>query len=205
MNKKGDERVLSIYLFIIYIIVAIGIISGVALFHGAGLDVREVESILLNEKIIDCLVEQGELKEEIFTEDFKLEEFCRLDFKDNSFNYDGEEQIGVRVEFFEFSSCEKTEDKTECLEKSRNTIEVGRTDFLEFCELEGGKIPKCFERGIYVLTKEITLPVLTSTPDFIDPDSVDVSSEGQNNQYKSYQGPVFLRVLSVVGKIKMNT
>ena len=28
MNKKGDERVLSLYLFVIYVIVGVGIVSG---------------------------------------------------------------------------------------------------------------------------------------------------------------------------------
>jgi len=81
MNKKAGEKVLSIYLFIIYIIVSIGIVSGVLTFYGP-LDVRGVESGILTDKVIDCLVEQGELKE------FNLEN-CGFDFKDNSQIYNG--------------------------------------------------------------------------------------------------------------------
>ena len=44
MNKKAGERILSIYLFIIYIIVGVGIVSGVILFRSSSLDVREIEA-----------------------------------------------------------------------------------------------------------------------------------------------------------------
>ena len=167
-DKRGDERILSIYLFIIYIIVSIGVVSGVLLFHGAGLDIRIVEAGVLSDKIINCLVEEGELKDEILEEDFDLTSFCKINLKDNSASYDGEVQLGVGVELFDFNSCvkEEIEGETEisCTNNLRNKIEVGRNDYFGFCELEGDKIPKCSEKYIYVLNNgdEIMLKVLSA-------------------------------------------
>jgi len=162
-NKKGDERILSIYLFIIYIIVSIGIVSGVVLFHGAGLDIRDAEAEILSEKVVDCLIWQGELQQQIFEDDFNLEEFCRIKLIDNSASYMGEEQALVRVELFNFTSCSEYEGKFECSELIRQ-IQIGREDFLSFCELEGDKIPQCSEQNLYVLNddQQAIIKILTA-------------------------------------------
>jgi len=154
MNKKGDERVLSIYLFIIFIIVSIGIVSGVLLFHGAGLDVREVEADILADKVIDCLVEQGELKNQVFADNFTIGEFCNINLRDNSITYKGEEQSAISVELFDFNSCSKDDkDEVGCSLEIRDRIIIGRNDF-ELCNEEGDKIPKCSEKYVYVLNNE---------------------------------------------------
>ena len=153
MNKKADERILSIYLFIIYIIVSIGIISGVLVFYGSVLDVREPETDILINKIIDCSVQQGELNEEILNEKFNLVDFCRLDFKDNTKLGNEEGQYFVKINLFNFSSCSKNENKLICSEKIKE-ISAGRTDFSEFCSLAGEKIPKCQTKEIYILNSK---------------------------------------------------
>lgn len=163
-NKKADERVLSIYLFIIYIIVSVGIVSGVILFYGSPLDIRTVESGILANKVIDCLTEQGELKGGVLDKDFDLMSSCNLNFKDNTQKYQGEEQYGIKIEFYEFDSCSKTgsklDTKVECKNKLREEIKAGRIDFFEFCGSEaeeapgGEKIPKCDIKAIYVLNNQ---------------------------------------------------
>ena len=144
MNKKADERVLSIYLFIIYTIVAVGIVSGVLLFYNP-LDVRELEAGILSNKVIDCLVEQGFLDESIgvLDKDFKLLEKCGFDFIDNSEIY-GDIQYGVKVKLSDFESGEPLGEE----------IRAGNQDFFEYCDAEGKKIPKCDKRALYVLNKE---------------------------------------------------
>lgn len=137
-NKKADERVLSIYLFIIYIIVAIGIVSGVLLFYGA-LDIREVEAEVLTDKVIDCLTEQGKLKTGVL--EWENLDNCKFNFKDNSQKYDGEEQYYVQIEFYDFDNSKEI----------RSSIEKGRKDFFQYCELDGDKLPKCNMKEIYIL------------------------------------------------------
>ena len=164
INKKADERLLSIYLFIIYIIVSIGIVSGVLVFHGAGLDVREIEAEILSEKIIDCLVDNGELVKGVLEEEFNLKEFCNIELNDNTESYKGEEQIGVEVKFFDFNSCNKNADEQiNCADNLRNKLEIGRKDLFGFCDLEGDKLPKCSKKSIYVLNNEkgVMLKVLS--------------------------------------------
>ena len=142
---------LLIALVIIYIIVTIGIVSGVLLVYGAGLDVRKAEAGILSNKVADCLVEKGKLVDEVWESDFNLLEFCNLDLRDNTKNYEGEEQYGVQVEILSF------ENKGE-LKK----INVGREDFLEFCKLKGEKIPKCGEKETYVIGEARLLLKITS-------------------------------------------
>lgn len=131
MNKKADERILSIYLFIIYIVVSIGIVSGVLLVQGSGLDVRKVEAGILADKIIDCLVDQGNLNTAVLSEDFDLLSFCGVEFRSD------DEEYGVNIVI-------------EDIEKK-----YGRDDYLEFCNLKGTKIPKCETREVYVLNKGV--------------------------------------------------
>lgn len=138
-NKKAGERILSIYLFIIYIIVGVGIVSGVIVFKGSDLDVREVEAGILTDKVIDCLVEQGKLRTD-FDENFDLIEECNFNFKDNTEKYQGEVRYGVKVETFDFDSG-----------VLKDEIKAGKIDFLQYCELEGDKIPKCNIKELYVL------------------------------------------------------
>lgn len=139
MNKKAGERILSIYLFIIYIIVSVGIVSGVIIFKSSDLDVREIEAGILSDKIIDCLVEQGRLRAD-FDENFDLVEECDFNFKDNTKKYQGEERYAVKIESFDFNS-----------ENLKSKIEAGKTDLLTYCGLEGEKIPKCNLKELYVL------------------------------------------------------
>jgi hypothetical protein len=155
-NKKADERLLSIYLFIIYIIVSIGFVSGVLLFHGAGLDIRVVEAGILGDKILECFVEEGVLRQEVLNESlegFDFEEFCNFDFRDNSGSYGGVEQTGARVDIFKFSSCSKVDGETNC-DDLKKTINFGRDDFFIFCDLKGDRIPKCSKKWAYVLNHD---------------------------------------------------
>jgi len=142
MNKKAGERILSIYLFIIYMIVGIGIVSGVIIFKDSDLDVREIEAGILSGKVIDCLVEQGKLRID-FDADFDLIGECDFNFKDNTKKYQGEERYAVKVESFDFNS-----------ESLKSKIEAGKTDLLSYCGLEGEKIPKCNLKELYVLKGE---------------------------------------------------
>ena len=152
-NKKGGERILSLYLFIIYIIVCVGVVSGVILFYGTGLDIRIAEVGVLSDKVIDCITDSGNLDEKVLKDDFDLLNFCNFDFKDNSGFYKGEEQYGVRIELFDINSCNDENGTIICSNEIKK-IEAGRKDFLEYCELKGEKIPKCDKKEVYVLNSE---------------------------------------------------
>lgn len=81
IGRKGDERVLSVYWFVIFVIIAAAVVGGVLLFFSNPLDVREVESSLLSDKVIDCFVDKGVLSVKL-KEGADIEEVCGLNFKD---------------------------------------------------------------------------------------------------------------------------
>ncbi len=85
-NKKGDERILSFYWFVMFIIIAIGVVSGVINFYGNPLDIREKEASILADKVIECFVDKGIIKEEI--DEGNFEERCGLDFADINYKDD---------------------------------------------------------------------------------------------------------------------
>ncbi|MDP3026935.1 MAG: hypothetical protein Q8N63_04450 [Nanoarchaeota archaeon] len=140
-NKKGGERILSIYLFIIYIIVSIGIVSGVIIFYGQPLDVGNLEAEILTDSVINCLVEQGGLKEGVLDDSYDLLKDCKFDFRDNTRKYEGDERYAVKVELYDFNTNEL-----------KKTLPIaGDADFLSYCSSEGDKIPRCNEKQVYVL------------------------------------------------------
>jgi len=131
-GKKGDERVLSIYLFIIYIIVSIGVVSGFLLFNKP-VDIRVLEANILIDKTIECIVNEGEINLN------ELNLNCNFDFNGEYF---------VKVEAYDF-------EKNKLKESS-----LGE-DYFEYCFLEGENIPQCEEKEIYVLdnNKKILLKI----------------------------------------------
>ena len=62
MNKRGAEKIISVYWFVILFLVAGTIAYSVSIFYGDPYDVREIESNILTNKIADCLSENGKLK-----------------------------------------------------------------------------------------------------------------------------------------------
>jgi len=99
MNRKGDERVLSLYWFVIFIIIAAAVTGGTYLFFSHPIDVREVEVSMLADRVIDCFVERGRLNEELLGEisSENFEERCGLVFGDSFEGYKGDVQYYVEV------------------------------------------------------------------------------------------------------------
>ena len=61
-NKRGEgEKLVSIYWFVILIIITLGVVAGTLKVFGEDIDIREAEASLLKDKVVDCLIEKGEL------------------------------------------------------------------------------------------------------------------------------------------------
>lgn len=67
-NKRGTDKMLSIYWFVILTIVAGGIFAMVYIFYGSPYDVRGVESEIFAERIADCISRQGVIDSSFFLE-----------------------------------------------------------------------------------------------------------------------------------------
>ena len=68
-NKKGADKVLSVYWFVILFLVASGIFGMVYIFYKSPFDVREMEGQLMTNRIAECVSPQGKLNPE-FSENF---------------------------------------------------------------------------------------------------------------------------------------
>lgn len=146
MNKRGTDKLLSVYWFTILFLVAAAIVYMVIIFYGKPYDIRELEANALTNHIADCLSESGYLKENILgNEDFKNNflENCDLNFNvEDTYNWREQGQYYLRVEFFQEENL-----VFEVTEGNKNIISSCGLE----SEIEEEKIAKCVEREFYSL------------------------------------------------------
>ncbi|MFH1787232.1 MAG: hypothetical protein ABH811_00345 [archaeon] len=142
-NKKGGDKVMTLYWFAILFLVAGAIVYMTALYYGKPYDIREIEANFLTNKVADCLSEGGRLVDN--WRDIKTENFlqkCGLTFNvEDTEGWKAQEQYYVEVNFrkFDGSSVEK------------ESIIIGNKNLKDFCDKEGVNLPVCSEREFYVL------------------------------------------------------
>ncbi|MFH1503546.1 MAG: hypothetical protein ABIE36_02725 [Candidatus Diapherotrites archaeon] len=175
MNKKGTDKMLSLYWFAILTIVAGGIFVMVYIFYGAPYDVRKIESQLFANKIVDCISQGGRinavfLSNQVFNSEIQenLLEECTL-------NFNVEEEYGVstpqyflEIEFYTLDDLSEPAFKL-----NEGNLNWEKSCFIKNKKAEDyNRFPKCAERRFYALDEE-------------------------NNQY-------LIKVLSAVGKFEKN-
>lgn len=146
MNKQGDERILSMYWFILFVIVAIAIVSAVYLFYSHPIDVREAEAGILADRVIGCIVQNGVLNSGKLDEISKstIENSCKLILKDESIGKYKDMKSQYYIQ----------------LEAKGKLIQEGDSDFLAFCKEKSKiNIPVCVDRELFALdeNKEFTI------------------------------------------------
>jgi hypothetical protein len=149
MNKKGDERVLSVYLYIIYIIVLFGVASGVLIFYGSSMDVRNAEAGILIDSSIDCISENGKIDSAVFSENFNLSEFCKFNLVDGSSKAKNRIPYFLKMEIFNFSSCEKKNLDYDC-KKLVSESSSGDSKYFDYCGMNEKKFPQCEIKYVYL-------------------------------------------------------
>lgn len=147
INKKGAEKILSIYWFAILIIIAGAIVAMVSLFYGTPYDARETEANIMMNKAVNCLSENGKLDAELFNkenknfnENFNLKEKCNFVFE-TELKSETEEYF-LRAEFYDLNN-EKV-----------LSISEGNSNIYSDCKIgeeKYKKLPKCVEREFYSL------------------------------------------------------
>jgi len=143
MNKKGD-KLLSFWWLFVLMIVGGGVVIGVGLFYSAEVDVRDVEAEILNDKILDCIIEEGFLVEG-FSNDFDIFEKCKISskvFSENGFYFkilfEGEETFEIKKGTSFETECEAVEDNEvkakyfpECVKRIRSVVYLDKKGELE--------------------------------------------------------------------------
>ncbi len=64
-DKKAGSRILLVYWYILFLIVAIVVLITTSLFYSGAIDVKEAEAKILHDKIVECLNNHGKLNSEI--------------------------------------------------------------------------------------------------------------------------------------------
>lgn len=175
-NKKGTDKILSIYWFVILTLIAGGVFAMVYVFYGAPYDVREIETGLLAEKIADCISKQGVIDSEFFSGDGNFntkinENFmqkCKITFDVEKGYTAGEIQYFYEVQFFSLND----------LENEKFSLAEGNKNWKQECSIkdenskEYKRLVKCTERRFYAVGE-------------------------QNQQY-------LIKILAIVGKSEKN-
>jgi len=109
-NKKGGQKVLFVYWFIIFVIITGGVVYIVSLFYGAPHNVREIESEILLERTVDCISEKGYIHEDFLSNKITNEnflDFCHFNFEVSSPEKNPIGQYYLKLEFFKFDSSKE--------------------------------------------------------------------------------------------------
>ncbi len=159
-DKRGTDKILSMYWFFILTLIAGGIFAMVYIFYGTPYDVREIESQLLANKIADCISKEGRIDEGFFNGgNFnneikeKVPEKCSFNLNvEGGYGGGNVPQYFFEIEFYKindlsnpaFSLSEGNSNwKAECFIKKKN-------------EKEYEKLVKCTEERFYALDSSST-------------------------------------------------
>lgn len=145
-RKKADERVLSVYWIIIFVLIAISIVSATIIFFSSPADVRQIEARVLGDKLIECLAENGQSNQGVFNslsvDGSNLEQKCSLNLKDASYD---KNQFYIKI---------KTGAKDGAKEIIYNQDES--EDYAVYCkaEINEKNVPVCYEQKLFVLNEK---------------------------------------------------
>lgn len=143
-NRKGTDKLISVYWFAILFIVASAIVYMTISFYGKPYDIRELEANALTNHIAECLSDVGYLKEGIFEDlENNFLETCDLNLDvEDTYDWGEQGQYYVGVEF--------SQEENLVFE-----ISEGNKNLISSCGIEGEvekeKLAKCAEKKFYSL------------------------------------------------------
>lgn len=138
-NKKAGEKYLSIWWFLVLILIGAGIVLSVALFYSAEINVREVEANFLAGRILDCLVEYGKLDSMVLDSSFNADYvFNKCKLSKDAFG--SGENFGFKIILYDagnelissFLAGVNFEGECKIEERMRKAIYYPRCDIKEF-------------------------------------------------------------------------
>ena len=86
-NKRGGEKLFSIWWFLILGITAISIGYGVVLYFSQDIDIREFEAGIIYSNIGNCIVNNNAVSDEVFKDNFDIYSYCHLNQKSFDQNF----------------------------------------------------------------------------------------------------------------------
>ncbi len=147
-NKKGADKILSVYWFFILFLVAAAIVYMVASFYGKPYDIRGIEAGILADRAADCVSYAGYLRDGVLNSDFQqnLLSRCNLNFNtEDAYNWNQQGQYFLDISIYDFNSYPNS---NALLEAS-----AGNPDLKDFCGAKGNTNPLCLQREFYTIDK----------------------------------------------------
>jgi len=106
-NKKADERYLSPWMFLIWVIIAVSIVIGVVIFISIQADARLAEADVLSMSLIDCLANPFNIT--LFnSSSFNIYSYCGLNERLFSSEYTGKDILYLKIQITDSSGVLKT-------------------------------------------------------------------------------------------------
>mgnify|MGYP001560940766 CR=1 len=158
-NKKAGERIMAFWWFLVFALIGTFIIVGVIIFYSETIDMRGIEAGILNGRIADCVIKNGNIDEFVNEKNFDFYSKCLISDKEQDFY--------GKVSVYEFDSCKKNNE----LECTKLLFEKGfGQDFSGYCELQKvkgnqRKLPQCAEKDILanINTGKVVLRIVTAS------------------------------------------
>jgi len=159
MNKKAEERFLTPWMFIVWILIGVAIVIGVLLFNSAKIDVRKTEADIFTTRLADCMTDTGYLIKGI-TKD-NVFEVCGLE-KDSILNGNYYFEISAKeiesgIYLIDLIEKGKRDLKLQCqlkeTAKAEEFAECSKRTFKVYNNLEDKKLVLV---SIFVSTNQVT-------------------------------------------------
>ena len=159
-NGIGAEKIISVYWFVILIIIAGAVVAMVSLFYGSPYDVRVTEANIMINQVSNCLSQSGELNKNLFisensekkfNENFNLKKECNLIFEAKFKNQPGpsseRDEYFLEAEFYDLNN------------ERLFSISEGNSNLKTDCKIAEGekkykRLSKCVDREFYSLDSE---------------------------------------------------
>jgi hypothetical protein len=77
MNKRGEERIFTIWWFVVIVLVSVAVVLATLGFFSKETNTRQYEANILYERILECLVQNGHLRSD-FNENFNIYQACNF-------------------------------------------------------------------------------------------------------------------------------
>lgn len=151
-NKRGGEKYLSPWNFVVWVFIAGVVVAGLSLFNSAQINVKQDEAKTLALRLVDCLIKDGNLNPEFLEKEFDIYKECSLN-----------KAIMDKNIFYAKINFKNLETNSEIMEP----IILGDKDLAVQCELKSTEehFALCYKEKIYTLKDngDLIITILTAS------------------------------------------
>lgn len=150
-NKKGIEKMMTIWWFFIWVVIIVAVVVNVAIFVNRDIDYRHVDATILGNKISLCINQE---KVDLFQENVKENFVKNCNFYDDAFQ-NGDHAVKIII----YDGDKKIEPE----------ITIGATDMFKQCEIKENsnakQYPECAIKSIFFTKgdKNYVIDIITAS------------------------------------------